>query len=106
MSVSTSCLRFIALLFVCIVYVSANNVDSVSNYQYDESDNDGEFKFILPSDILFFLKNINVHSGPTSTVSDSDLQSEQAHMIPFKKRTIPIELQKALYAHGIVGRRR
>src|SRR5205823_5524996 len=26
--------------------------------------------------------------------------------IPYKKRTIPLELQKALYAHGIVGRRR
>ena len=28
------------------------------------------------------------------------------HLIPNKKRTIPLELQKALYAHGIVGRRR
>lgn len=28
------------------------------------------------------------------------------HLIPYKKRTIPLELQKALYAHGIVGRRR
>lgn len=27
-------------------------------------------------------------------------------LIPVDKRTIPIELQKALYAHGIVGRRR
>ncbi|CAF1125032.1 unnamed protein product [Rotaria sordida] len=26
--------------------------------------------------------------------------------MPFKKRKIPLELQKALYAHGIVGRRR
>ena len=28
------------------------------------------------------------------------------HILPYKKRTIPLELQKALYAHGIVGRRR
>ncbi len=34
------------------------------------------------------------------------LATGKVHIIPYDKRTIPIELQKALYAHGIVGRRR
>jgi hypothetical protein len=35
-----------------------------------------------------------------------DLRRGVIRLIPYKKRTIPLELQKALYAHGIVGRRR
>jgi hypothetical protein len=34
------------------------------------------------------------------------LRSGEIRYVPYHKRTIPIELQKALYAHGIVGRRR
>ena len=43
-----------------------------------------------------------------STHSQHELHIRNAviHLIPQKKRTIPLELQKALYAHGIVGRRR
>ncbi|CAF2858931.1 unnamed protein product [Rotaria sp. Silwood2] len=36
------------------------------------------------------------------------VQRDRIHFIPYptEKRIIPIELQKALFAHGIVGRRR
>jgi hypothetical protein len=34
------------------------------------------------------------------------LRSGIIRLVSDKKRTIPLELQKALYAHGIVGRRR
>lgn len=39
-------------------------------------------------------------------VSNFNLRRALISFIPYKKRTIPLELQKALYAHGIVGRRR
>lgn len=35
-----------------------------------------------------------------------DVRRGVIRFYPYKKRTIPLELQKALYAHGIVGRRR
>jgi hypothetical protein len=42
-----------------------------------------------------------------STLPNSyDLRHGIIRFVPYKKRTIPLELQKALYAHGIVGRRR
>lgn len=44
-------------------------------------------------------QHVSNHLVPNSAVS-------RIRIIPFDKRTIPIELQKALYAHGIVGRRR
>jgi hypothetical protein len=87
-----------------IICISTKNVDSLSNYQYDN--NDEEAKNLLIPDSLFLLKNINSRSDHSTIGSDYDLQYGQIHIIPYKKRTIPIELQKALYAHGIVGRRR
>jgi len=34
------------------------------------------------------------------------ISSTVLRFVPYKKRTIPLQLQRALYAHGIVGRRR
>jgi len=34
------------------------------------------------------------------------LKDGRIQLIPHDKRTIPLELRKAIYAHGIVGRRR
>ncbi len=88
-----------------ITCISTKNVDSLSNYQDDNDD--GETKNVLAPDNLFLLKNVNSRSDHSTIGSDYDLQYGQIRIIPFvKKRTIPIELQKALYAHGIVGRRR
>jgi hypothetical protein len=87
-----------------IICISAKNVNSLSNYQYNN--NDGEFKNFLVPNSLSLLKNINSRFDHSSIGSDSDLYYGQIRIIPYKKRTIPIELQKALYAHGIVGRRR
>ena len=41
-----------------------------------------------------------------SAVPHIGLRSGANYFIPFNKRKIPLQLQKALYAHGIVGRRR
>jgi hypothetical protein len=49
---------------------------------------------------------MNSHSPDLPTGSGYAFKNGQFHIIPHDKRTIPIELRKALYAHGIVGRRR
>ena len=58
------------------------------------------------ADKLILLKDGNVGTDPSLIGADYDTSYGTIRVIPFKKRTIPIELQKALYAHGIVGRRR
>ncbi len=49
---------------------------------------------------------INEQQNYIPSVPNFDLRRGIIRIIPYKKRTIPLELQKALYAHGIVGRRR
>ncbi|CAF0946154.1 unnamed protein product [Adineta ricciae] len=97
-SVSTSCFRLTAFLFLFIVIVSARNIDSLSIYE-DGNDND------LTPDALFLSKSLN-NRAERSPINDYGLHYGRYHLPFYKKRTIPIELQKALYAHGIVGRRR
>ena len=48
------------------------------------------------------------HQSPAGPAAGSNHLTSvgRIRIIPFDKRGIPIELQKALYAHGIVGRRR
>ena len=53
--------------------------------------------------LLFGYDNPAVRHSPHQHGSPS---LARIRLIPFDKRTIPIELQKAFYAHGIVGRRR
>jgi hypothetical protein len=48
--------------------------------------------------------NSHLHKSPTAF--DFTLKNGRLSLVPHDKRTIPIELRKALYAHGIVGRRR
>ncbi len=44
--------------------------------------------------------------GSAYLLATPDLNSRRGilRLVPYKKRTIPLDLQKALYAHGIVGR--
>ena len=44
--------------------------------------------------------------SPAASGSGYLTSVSRVRLIPYDKRGIPIELQKALYAHGIVGRRR
>lgn len=48
----------------------------------------------------------NVRSNVFGTVPYFNFRRGTFQVMPYKKRTIPLELQKALYAHGIIGRRR
>jgi hypothetical protein len=49
---------------------------------------------------------INNFPHPPPSAYNYALKSGQVALLPYDKRTIPLELRKALYAHGIVGRRR
>ena len=86
--------------------MSTIHVNGFVNDHDENNDDSGELKHLAMLDSFFSMKSINTHSDPSSMISDYDDSHGHAHVIPFKKRTIPIELQKALYAHGIVGRRR
>ena len=113
------------MISICINnnLVSANGIDK----QTFNDNKDGElpdasyyFKKFEPEKIeltrrgvwprLFRSENIqpriNGRVHPTPTEAGYTSAIGRFHIIPFDKRTIPIELQKALYAHGIVGRRR
>jgi len=51
-------------------------------------------------------RKMSTPSNDLATGSGYAFKNGQFQIIPHDKRTIPIELRKALYAHGIVGRRR
>ncbi|CAF2224889.1 unnamed protein product [Rotaria magnacalcarata] len=57
---------------------------------------------------LFHSQTSQPHIASRSYLSqklyDHDATNDQMNIIPMDKLTIPIELQKALFAHGIVGR--
>ncbi len=56
------------------------------------------------SSLNFWPRTHRANFAPT--IPSFDLRRGIVRFYPYKKRTIPLELQKALYAHGIVGRRR
>ena len=87
--------------------MSTTHVNGFVN-DHDENNNNEveDFKRLALPDAFFSFKSINTHADPSLMISDYDDPHGHMYVIPFKKRTIPIELQKALYAHGIVGRRR
>jgi hypothetical protein len=64
----------------------------------------GVWSRLFPNENVQPRVNSRSHQSPTSV--GYALSNGRFHYVPFGKRTIPIELQKALYAHGIVGRRR
>jgi hypothetical protein len=50
------------------------------------------------------IMNSHSHQPPTAPAFAAGIIPLQ--LLPYEKRTIPLELRKALYAHGIIGRRR
>ena len=58
----------------------------------------GEVEFVRRADLRFFFKH--VRTTPAAKV----FLPERTFMVPSRQRAIPLELQKALYAHGIIGR--
>ena len=99
-------------------HVSANGIHDEKDGELSDTSFDLENSIPDPIELirrgvwsrLFRSENtqpkINSHSHHSPTLSNYDLLAGRFHYVPFDKRTIPIELQKALYAHGIVGRRR
>ncbi|CAF0771830.1 unnamed protein product [Adineta ricciae] len=112
------CTLFIFLmLLIHYRQVSAYNVYRVNSYSpqslpfddnsdnslnmFSESDEPIDDEFSLPNPFVNRLYSSYYRPSPTFK-----LRHGIAQIAPYKKRTIPLELQKALYAHGIVGRRR
>jgi len=112
--ISTINLHIFTLFVVLIIL--ANNPKISANSIYRKYD-------YLPQPLIFDDDQSNIlspdHEIPSSnswteilrprntpTIPNYNLRHGVIHFIPYKKRTIPLELQKALYAHGIVGRRR
>jgi hypothetical protein len=93
--------------------ISANNIydspqsltadDDQSKYLFERNNFYDSIDNEIPSSDLWsriFRRNY------MTKIPNYDLRHGVIRFVPYKKRTIPLELQKALYAHGIVGRRR
>ena len=113
MSNSTSIIRFYFFTFVILllIFIHHGSISAYtihhgkgfdsSKYLTDRSFNADETdEMIEPSSIYPRI----YHSNYLAAIPSFDLRNGVVHLIPYKKRTIPLELQKALYAHGIVGR--
>ena len=103
-SLASAYRRLFVLLCLVILCLSTKNVDGLATFPSEN--NEGDLKNLYIPDSLLASKGIYTHPEPVIMGSDYDIPHGQVHFLPYKKRTIPIELQKALYAHGIVGRRR
>ncbi|UJR22174.1 hypothetical protein I4U23_025238 [Adineta vaga] len=121
---------YIFTLFILFIFlnhsrqISAYSIDRVNNYAsqpliFDDdrgrfnilSENDGSFYASLDDDDDDDLSSTNlwqkrIYPNYYRPSPIFKLHNAIVRVRPYKKRTIPLELQKALYAHGIVGRRR
>jgi hypothetical protein len=122
----TSYLQIFIVYFILIICINNSQVSANSDIHdqtsWDKYADDGSFylendkpedKELIRRGVwprLFRSENnqprINSGSQHSPSTSQHAIPASRIRIIPFDKRTIPIELQKALYAHGIVGRRR
>ena len=95
--------------------ISANSIHRKYDYLPQSlTFDDDRSNILLRRDVLSFDDEITspdlwariIRPRYISTAPNFNLRQGIIGIIPYKKRTIPLELQKALYAHGIVGRRR
>ncbi|CAF1046121.1 unnamed protein product [Rotaria sp. Silwood1] len=119
------------IFFILVLCINKNRAsinginDPISFYNNDDEsgfpinrDKSFDLKEFIPEDIessqhnawsrLFHSETsqprITNRSRYPSRLHSHSSPNGRMYIIPFDKRTIPIELQKALYAHGIVGR--
>ena len=114
---STSYLQIFILLFILNIWINTDQVSANGNSDNEvlylknsESDNIQLMRRSVWSRLFRGELNaphrIDDHSYQSSIISNAAFKNGRIQLIPYDKRTIPIELRKALYAHGIVGRRR
>lgn len=84
-----------------IICASGKSIIHSDNGQHDNYDD--KIKIHLAPDTSFLLKVVGLGLDSESTITDFNQESDKPFIIPLNKRNIPIELQKALFAHGIVG---
>jgi len=123
---------FVLLLAINNHQITANSLSNRLDYQpyssifNDFSSDDSELPFLVSPSNLYELEDDEITSqkpwsqlfhryyersiltptyySPSQT--GFALRNGEIRYIPYPKRAVPIELQKALFAHGIVGRRR
>ncbi|CAF0863907.1 unnamed protein product [Adineta ricciae] len=119
---TTSYSRLCLALFILIICTNTHGVFANDGHNEESWMNDDQEKVYvlkrdIPNDVRLTRRGVwsrlfrqeynptrgnnHVYYSPTASVHLGAI-----HVIPFDKRTIPIELQKALFAHGIIGRRR
>lgn len=114
----TSCLQILIVMFILNIWFANNNVTANENFDgngFDYTkDSPLEDVVMMRRGVWsrLFRGGINTpqkldgQSYPISMTPDLASINGRIQILPYDKRTIPIELRKALYAHGIVGRRR
>jgi hypothetical protein len=123
-SISNVNLHIFTLFILLIIFannakISANSIHHRNDYLSQSliPNDDDQSSILFERDHLFSEPINDEISSPifwprthrsihSPTIPNFDFRSGVIRFIPYKKRTIPLELQKALYAHGIVGRRR
>ena len=108
MSSSISIVHFHLFTLLIISFILANhaNVWAFSLPHKASMLNDEQFDLSSDEGASTDLGQGTYHSNYMQAIPNFHLRQGLVRFIPYKKRTIPLELQKALYAHGIVGRRR
>ncbi|CAF4666056.1 unnamed protein product [Rotaria socialis] len=82
-----------------LLYVDGQPRFQLDRYNFSDESMDNEQTAPDLWSVIFHPKYIPAIPGPS-------VRRGVSSSMPFNKRKIPLELQKALYAHGIVGRRR
>lgn len=115
---STLSLQIFIVLFILNIWLANNYVTANENFD----DNGFYYTKNSPSEDVVMMRRgvwsrlfrgginspqkLDGQSYSMPTTFDLASINGRVQMLPYDKRTIPIELRKALYAHGIVGRRR
>jgi hypothetical protein len=106
------------MIFANNAKISANIIQNKNDYSpqslvfdYDQLNSLSERDNLSSERINDEIQSSNLwprihRQSDTSAMPNFDFRRGIVRFYPYKKRTIPLELQKALYAHGIVGRRR
>ena len=104
-------IHLVVLVIVLIIFeqsfpVSANRIDDYDSSLSVFQDSQGNIYQRRSSLWSKLFRSNDQEISSNNHKHELHIRNAVVRLIPYKKRTIPLELQKALYAHGIVGRRR
>jgi hypothetical protein len=118
----TSYLQMFIFVFILILCINNGHVTANGQTSFDKNDDESFYlKNSMPENLQLIKRGVwsRLFRSKTNSPQTTDSRSDQfpaplafaaakirLQLLPYEKRTIPLELRKALYAHGIVGRRR